>query len=627
MSVFNALDRSSETWLAWIVASSWQLALLTLFVALANRALRSAPARLRYGLWLLVLLKAFLPPGLTTPISIGNWGVRPVIETTGLSTTTLEMALAPSPADGIPQPAVAKQADGGQLVSEMVAPRALSAPLLLMIAWCGGVLLFWCAVGWRMARVARLIRSADALDEGPARITLEQISLELGLRRAPVLLVIRESISPFLSGVLRPRIVLPETLLTRLDDVELRAVLTHELVHCQRRDTWIGWAQVVANSLFWFHPFVWWANRQLRHERECVCDEAVLRLGRVTPQQYGECIFHVLTAARGKSLAAGSLVGVFERGAKLQNRLEEVMNFKPASRKVTWATRWALVAFAILFLPMAPGAVTRLVTAGEDTKIAEAGAPVAVAVAQAPDESSPAGKNSAPAADAAKKPFPQIVKSSPQPGATDVDPALAEITVTFDRDMGKGMSWTGGPPLFPPVDETKKARWIDARTCVLPVKLEKGAYYRVGINASSYHNFRGAGGATVPPTAIFFVTTGATSDVQSRVRAPKIVNFSPENGAKDADPATKSLQVTFDAPMGEGMSWTGSGSSYPNDSADGAKPTWSKDRLTCTLPVALVAGHDYELGLNSQSHNNFQTEWGVQLAPVVYKFRTRAAKD
>ena len=97
------------------------------------------------------------------------------------------------------------------------------------------------------------------------------------------MLATRSLTSPFLFGVVRPRIVLSETLVEQLDPAELRGVLTHELVHWQRHDTWVGWLQVVAQSGFWFHPFVWWANRQIRHERECVCDELVLRPGRISP--------------------------------------------------------------------------------------------------------------------------------------------------------------------------------------------------------------------------------------------------------------------------------------------------------------------------------------------------------
>ncbi len=81
---------------------------------------------------------------------------------------------------------------------------------------------------------------------------------------------------------------------------------------------------------------------------------------------------------------------------------------------------------------------------------------------------------------------PSIVATSPAIGATDVDPAITKITVTFDRDMGAGFSWTGGGPEHPVPPEGAKAHWSDARTCAYPVKLEAGHYYRVGINSKSY---------------------------------------------------------------------------------------------------------------------------------------------
>ena len=99
---------------------------------------------------------------------------------------------------------------------------------------------------------------------------------------------------------------------------------------------------------------------------------------------------------------------------------------------------------------------------------------------------------------------PQIVSSSPARGAKDVDPALKEISVTFDQDMDGGMSWTGGPPQFPPTPQGKKAYWRDKRTCVMPVKLQAGHNYRVGINSTSYRNFRSATGMPAMTSAIWF---------------------------------------------------------------------------------------------------------------------------
>lgn len=267
------------------------------------------------------------------------------------------------------------------------------------------------------------------------------------------------------------------------------------------------------------------------------------------------------------------------------------------------------------------GGLGRTAPGGEEAKL-EAGRPQEDAnresadVALADDAKVKDDTKKAPA----RTPYPRIVKTVPEAGATDVEPGQKNITITFDRDMGKGMSWTGND-WMPGAQQQQTARWINARTCVLPVVLESGNYYRVGINSTSFQNFRSAGGngVPVPPTAVWFATKGATDEVKARVKVPQIAAIVPENGAKDVDPATAELRVTFDVPMGAGMSWTGGGPKMPR----ARDPVWSEDDRTCTLPVALEPGRDYELGINSLSASNFQSRWGVPLEPVVYKFRTR----
>ena len=54
-----ALHTVTEQWFRWIVSASWQLALLATVVALVCWATRKASPRLRYALWLLVLVKVF----------------------------------------------------------------------------------------------------------------------------------------------------------------------------------------------------------------------------------------------------------------------------------------------------------------------------------------------------------------------------------------------------------------------------------------------------------------------------------------------------------------------------------------------------------------------------------------
>ena len=217
---------------------------------------------------------------------------------------------------------------------------------------------------------------------------------------------------------------------------------------------------------------------------------------------------------------------------------------------------------------------------------------------------------------------PRIVSTTPKQGETDVDPALSEITVTFDRDMGEGLSWTGGGPDFPSVPEGQQPSWRSKRTCVFPVKLLSGRYYRVGVNSPSHRNFKSAEGVSADPYGIYFTTQGASETLKLKVTRPKIVSMTPANHQKDVDPGIQELRVTFNVPMAAGFSWTGGGSDFP-PTPDGQKASWSSDRKTCTLPVTLKPGASYRLGLNSPSFQNFRSVAGLPLEPVVYEFKTR----
>jgi len=218
------------------------------------------------------------------------------------------------------------------------------------------------------------------------------------------------------------------------------------------------------------------------------------------------------------------------------------------------------------------------------------------------------------------KTAPTIVFTSPRIGDTDVDPGLKEITVTFDKDMQEGFSWTGGGPNYPPIPEGEKPHWSDKRTCVLPVKLDAGHYYRVGINAPSYKNFRSADGVPVEPSAIFFTTKGGSP--QRNNAKPVIVSLEPKNGAHDVDPNLTELRVTFNVPMAGSYSWCGSGPQFPGD-REGKKPYWTEDRKTCVLPVQLKPGWEFQLGINSRSFKGFKSASGIPVDPVLYTFKTK----
>jgi RNA polymerase sigma factor (sigma-70 family) len=136
---------------------------------------------------------------------------------------------------------------------------------------------------------------------------------------------------------------------------------------------------------------------------------------------------------------------------------------------------------------------------------APAPAPAPVAVALADEEK--AGVNS-PSDATAFNDYPAfVVKTVPPTGAIDVDPGLTEIQATYSREMADGSwSWTqGSAETFPKL--TGKPHYLkDRRTCVLPVKLEPGKTYAIGLNSQRFHNFRDVNGDPATPYSLIFRT-------------------------------------------------------------------------------------------------------------------------
>lgn len=104
---------------------------------------------------------------------------------------------------------------------------------------------------------------------------------------------------------------------------------------------------------------------------------------------------------------------------------------------------------------------------------------------------------------------PVLVVTTPRAMQTDVDPALERIEVTFDRLMrDKSWSWTGGGDTYP--QTTGKPFYDEKRmTCTMPVKLEPGKVYWVGVNSPSYRNFVSEEGVASPWYILLFSTRSA----------------------------------------------------------------------------------------------------------------------
>lgn len=129
---------------------------------------------------------------------------------------------------------------------------------------------------------------------------------------------------------------------------------------------------------------------------------------------------------------------------------------------------------------------------------------------------------------------PKLLKTHPAAFTDDVDPALDRITATFGQKMKDGSwSWTGGGETFPQL--TGKISYDAAKTtCTLPVKLEPGKLYVIGINGGRFRNFQTAAGVPAKTHLLVFTTASAdgkpTPIADEWVERVKATNGDPAGG-------------------------------------------------------------------------------------------------
>ena len=144
-------------------------------------------------------------------------------------------------------------------------------PFLLLTGWGLIGLTLAVRVLCVTRRVRRVIRSSEPAPEG-IRLLMEKVAEDLRCRARVDLRVTDGLGSPFLAGVIRPVLVLPERLTDERHAGELPAVFAHELAHLLAHDlVWIVVGKWLA-VLWWFHPLAWTARAAYIGACEEVCD-------------------------------------------------------------------------------------------------------------------------------------------------------------------------------------------------------------------------------------------------------------------------------------------------------------------------------------------------------------------
>jgi beta-lactamase regulating signal transducer with metallopeptidase domain len=118
-------------------------------------------------------------------------------------------------------------------------------------------------------------RNLVALPE-PLVARFRALQARLGILREIRFSQCAEVAVPAVIGFFRPVVLIPVRALTGLSTEQLEALVAHELGHIRRFDVAVNFLQVIAETLFFFHPAVWWLNKRIRADREDCCDDIAI---------------------------------------------------------------------------------------------------------------------------------------------------------------------------------------------------------------------------------------------------------------------------------------------------------------------------------------------------------------
>jgi len=106
----------------------------------------------------------------------------------------------------------------------------------------------------------------------------ERLSQQVGLSKAPQLLISLQTDIPMAIGWLKPVILIPTSMLTGLTPSQLDMLILHELAQVRRHDYFVNFIQTLVETSLFFHPSVRWISKQMRNEREYCSDDIAVKI-------------------------------------------------------------------------------------------------------------------------------------------------------------------------------------------------------------------------------------------------------------------------------------------------------------------------------------------------------------
>ena len=336
---------SSSDILAIFWRATWQAAILAALVFLLCKLFeRSIPAAAKTLLWAIPIMRLLLLVVPVSSISIFN-ATEILTKEVTVTTTSQESSYQPSSrmadSQSLPKTVHAEELQLTSLAnnaSSVIASTPTTSTSAIehlshSLNMTDGVLAIWllgtavfliryCGAKFMLRKAiasGRVVPLNELLSTDTAADLRGQVPSHVRF------IVVEDSLGPAVTGVLRPVVLLPQQMVERYSQGELKMVVMHELEHIQRHDTALLLLAQLATIVHWCNPLVYWLRRQLQAQAEIAVDAATLRkLGAEKVSQYAELLFRIASVNR----TPANLLSMARKASTFRRRIELLAEFE-----------------------------------------------------------------------------------------------------------------------------------------------------------------------------------------------------------------------------------------------------------------------------------------------------------
>ena len=240
-------------------------------------------------------------------------------------------------AKSIKNDGIARDSQRAANTGENIISQVSELDITWLYPYLGGTWLIGCLLlfGYQLGGMALIIqknRHFAPLEAARWQQICGELSDELKITQSFQLVRSDKTTTPSVVGIFRPSIWIPSHLVADLKDSQIRALLTHELIHIKRRDYLAGFFQYLALCFLFIQPLAWWLVKVLQEEREFICDEKSVGYQQ-SYYHYANTLIRVKESC-GQWLRLSSAAGIKATEHQLTRRvrrLASISNSKEAS--------------------------------------------------------------------------------------------------------------------------------------------------------------------------------------------------------------------------------------------------------------------------------------------------------